>query len=556
MQESQLYHKINRSYSKVPPIRWIENFGNSFVISRLDYCNSLLLSVAAFQIFRPVIHIINLSIKQGIFPDKLKIAKLMPVFKQGSRLECDNYRPISVLPALAKIDEKCIFTQLSHYFFTENIIISNQYGFKPGCTTMDCLVDLVEEISTTLDQGDYAVPIFLDLSKAFDTVNHSILLSKLLFYGISNSDIIWFKSYLNKRKQRVSVNGVMSNTISISTGVPQGSNLGPLVFLIYINDFMQASIFFSMRLFADDTSLTASDKNIDKLLLQINSQLINIYDWLCANKLTLNLKKTKYLISQPCQKMNYNLLPPVTLAGQCLEQVASLKYLGIYIDDHLSWHYHITYICDEISKCINIMIKVKRYLGNHCLTSIYYSLIYPYFIYGCILWGNNYENPLLQLITLQNKAIRIINDVPLQDHITPHYVNLGLLKFRDVVKMYTCLFFYDHLCDNKPCNFSISLVSEQHNYSTRTATFLQLFLPYSRTNIRKFCPTVIGKYFWNDLPLFIRNISSKKQFLNIILLSINLLDSCHDVCLCVCICICVCVCVYLFCYSLFLILMS
>ena len=306
-----------------------------------------------------------------------------------------------------------------------------------------------------------------------------------------------------------------------------------------------------MRLFADDTSLTASDKNIDKLLLQINSQLLNIYDWLCANKLTLNLKKTKYLIFQPRQKMNYNLLPPLTLAGQCLEQVASLKYLGIYIDDH------ITYICDKISKCINIMIKVKRYLGNQCLTSIYYSLIafdegrtlpnllgcllsrrypvhaseftfsapfwmtsqfrcascfavcrtsrthflnlwlllvYPYFIYGCILWGNNYENPLLQLIRLQNNAIRIINDVPLQDHITPHYVNLGLLKFRDVVKMYTCLFFYDHLCDNKPCNFSISLVSEQHNYSIRTATSLQLFLPYSRTNIRKFCPTVIGKY--------------------------------------------------------------
>ena len=106
----------------------------------------------------------------------------------------------------------------------------------------------------------------------------------------------------------------------------------------------------------------------------------------------------------------------------------------------------------------------------------------------------------------------IINDVPLQDHITPHYVNLGLLKFRDVVKMYTCLFLYDHLCDNKPCNFSISLVSEQHNYSTRTATSLQLFLPYSRTNIRKFCPTVIGKYFWNDLSFSIRNISSKILF--------------------------------------------
>ena len=137
----------------------------------------------------------------------------------------------------------------------------------------------------------------------------------------------------------------------------------------------------------------------------------------------------------------------MTLASQCLEQVTSLKYLGIYINDHLSWYDHITHICDKIFKCINIMIKVKCYLG---LTSIYYSLIYPYLIYGCILWAaNNYENPLLKLIRFQNKAIKIINDVPLQDHITPHDVNLALLKFHDIVKMYSCLFFYDHLCDNK-----------------------------------------------------------------------------------------------------------
>ena len=158
------------------------------------------------------------------------------------------------------------------------------------------------------------------------------------------------------------------------------------------------------------------------------------------------------------------------------------------------------------------MTKVKRYLGNKSLTSIYYSLIYPYLIYGCLLWGNNYDNPLPQLIRLQNKAVRIINDVPLRDHITPHYVNLGLLKFRDIVKMYTCLFMYEYVCENKPCNFSIPLVLEQHNYSTRSASNQKLHLPHSRINIRKFCPTVIGKYYWNDLPLFIRDKSSKVLF--------------------------------------------
>ena len=261
-----------------------------------------------------------------------------------------------------------------------------------------------------------------------------------------------------------------------------------------------------MRLFADDTSLTASAKNIDELLFEINKELPNIYDWLCANKLTLNLRKTKYLIFQPRQKVDYNLLFPLSIAGQCLEQVSK-------IDSHLSWHDHIDYVCDRVSKSINIMTKIKSYLGNQCLTSIYYSLVYPYLIYGSLLRGNNYDNPLSQLIRLQNKAVRIMNDVPLQDHITPHYVHLGLLKFRDIVKfMCNCLFLYGYVSDNKPCNFSLLLVSEQHDYFTQSASAQQLQIPHSRINIRKFCPTVIGKYYWNDLPLHIRNKSSKILF--------------------------------------------
>ena len=156
-----------------------------------------------------------------------------------------------------------------------------------------------------------------------------------------------------------------------------------------------------MRLFADDTSLTASAKNIDELLLKINKELPNIYDWLCANKLTLNLRKTKYLIFQPRQKVDYNLLPPVSIAGQCLEQVSKIKYLGIYIDSHLSWHDHIDYVCDKVSKSINIMTKIKSCLENQCLTSIYYSLVYPYLIYGEIImiihYHSSYDYKIKQL---------------------------------------------------------------------------------------------------------------------------------------------------------------
>ena len=198
-------------------------------------------------------------------------------------------------------------------------------------------------------------------------------------------------------------------------------------FLLYKNDFTQASEMFSMRLYADDTSLTVSGKKIDDLLYQINLELANMHDWLCANKLPLNLKQTKYVVFRPREKLNFNLLRPLILAGEILEKASNIKYLGIVIDHHLSWHDRIDYVCDKVSGSINIMTKVKRYLGKNCLISIYYSLVYSHLIYGCSLWGNNYDSPLSQLIRLQNKAVI--------------YANCGLLKFCDIVKLYTCLIF-------------------------------------------------------------------------------------------------------------------
>ena len=350
-----------------------------------DKVHPLLVSIAIFQIYRPITHITNLSISQGIFPDSMKIAKVVPIFKQGSRSSCDNYRPVSILPTLSNIFEKCIFNQLMFYLVNEDILTPRQYGFLPASTTIDCLVDLIEEITASLDHGDYAVSLFLDLSKAFDTVNHQILLNKLAYYGILDIESNWFRSYLNNRKQKVYINGIISDLHQSSSGVPQASILGSLVFIIFVNDFPNASAYFSFRLYADDTSLTVSGNDLDKLLSEINNHLIDVFHWLCRKKLTLNLSKTKYVIFQPRQKVNYNLYLPLVLADQILQKSQSVKYLGVYIDSNLAWNDHIDCICSKISKNLNIMTRLKVYLTSKSLVSVYYSLIYPYLYYGCPL---------------------------------------------------------------------------------------------------------------------------------------------------------------------------
>ena len=261
------------------------------------------------------------------------------------------------------------------------------YGFRSGKNTTYCLVDLLEQITKSIDNGEFAITLFLDLSKAFDTVNHSILLSKLSYYGIKGLENLWFKSYLQQRRQTVYVNGVFSDIQVIELGVPQGSVLGRILFLIYINDFSYASSYFSTRLFADDTSLTVCGKDLDSLIHHINIELRKIYDWLCANKLTLNLNKTKYIIFQPRQKLNSNLHLPLVLASQPLDHSSSVKYLGLFIDCHLSWHDHIEYICSKISKNINIITKVKKLVSKVTIINMYYSFIYPYLTYGSVIVG-------------------------------------------------------------------------------------------------------------------------------------------------------------------------
>ena len=255
-----------------------------------------ILKSSIFHIAEPIAKLINCSIRSGIFPDTLKIAKVCPVFKSGEKDRFENYRPISVLPSFSKVFEKIVHIRLSNYLESCNILSDNQYGFRKGFSSGMAIAEMCDKISSASDKNDFSIGVFIDLSKAFDTINHDILLRKLEHYGIRGIALNWFRSYLYNRKQFVSSNYAVSPFLSINCGVPQGSHLGPLLFLIYVADVENCSAILSFILFADDTNLFYSSNSLFELFTTVNSELSKLSEWFCANKLSLNVKKTNYIL--------------------------------------------------------------------------------------------------------------------------------------------------------------------------------------------------------------------------------------------------------------------
>ena len=278
----------------------------------------------------PLAEIINLSFEKGRYIEDLKISKTTPIFKdKGSNLNCINYRPISLLSNINKIVEKIMHKQLYNFISKHNIIYELQFGFRCNHSTNHVLLELTEDIRNAIDTNHFAVGIFIDLQKAFDTVDHNILLHKLNYYGIRGLANDWFKSYLLNRKQYVSIQGIDSDQAIMEYGVPQGSVLGPLLFLLYINDLHKAVKFSTTRHFADDTNLLIKNKSLKQLKKHLNLDLRKLVNWLKANKISLNRSKTELIIfKHPNKRLNYDL--KIKLNGKRLYPSNVVKYLGFF----------------------------------------------------------------------------------------------------------------------------------------------------------------------------------------------------------------------------------
>ena len=462
-------------------------------------------------IARPLAEIINSSLLHGIVPELLKIAKVVPILKKGNKELIVNYRPISILPFYAKFLEKIMYDRLSCFIRKKNIIHPSQHGFQAGHSTFMALLEMEEMVSKAIDSNEYSIGVFLDLAKAFDTVNHRILLKKLSHYGIRGTQLNWFKSYLEGRTQCVVCNGFISDIGYITSGVPQGSNLGPLLFLIYINDLASVSLDLYFILFADDTNLVYSNASPEALMEIVNQDLTKINNWFNANKLTLNTDKTNFIIFKSHRKIkpvSWELL----LNGSPIEQVDSTKFLGVIIDQHLTWKAHIDHIALKIAKNIGILKRIAYLIPEDIKKSLYYTLIYPYLSYCNFIWASNYPSRLHKLIILQNKAIKIVAGVEARASTYPIFTTLKLLNINQIRSHQIADLFHRFENGVLPMSFAnyFSKTSDTHNYNTRGASCYRPIK--TRTNLRSFSIKSTGPQVWNSIPPHIQKEKNRHHF--------------------------------------------
>jgi len=478
-----------------------------------DNISTLLMKSTIEYTAKPLAHIFNHSFTEGIIPLKLKTAKIVPVYKKGNHDNLNNYRPISLLPAYSKLLEKIVCKQLTSFLTKENILYEHQYGFRPNHATIHPISHLLYDISQADDKKEITLATFLDLSKAFDTINHEILLTKLQHYGIRGINNDWFRNYLSNRTQYTEIDACKSSEKYISHGVPQGSILGPILFLVYINDISHSTTL-KLLSYADDTAVYTSSKDLKQLFARLNNELDKLNDWFRANKLSLNTNKTNYMVFSPSKTPNHT--HNIIIDNQVIEQIGNnknidtVKFLGIHLDENLTWKKHISAIATKISRSLYAINRAKKFLPFTALKLLYLALIQSNIQYGIMAWGNSLHTKQLQL--MQKKAIRIICNKPYKAHTDPLFKHCKLLKIGDIYNVSTSLFMHDyvHNPDRLPNSFKNIYKMTCNQIVTRQKLSIKRTKP--RTNFSERLTKHSLPIVWNRLDDNLKQLHKRGEF--------------------------------------------
>lgn len=472
--------------------------------SGMDGISTNIIKASIDYILSPLTYVVNLSLSHGIFPEILKVAKVVPLHKKGDTNNVENYRPVSLLSTISKILEKVIFISITNFVSDNGILHEAQHGFRKGKSTNSAIYDFLNTLYEKMDSNNKCVGLFLDLSKAFDLVDHALLLIKLDAYGIRGTINNLIKSYISNRSQLVEVDGVQSDKVYINYGVPQGSVLGPLLFLLFVNDLPDIENSKQLVMFADDNSYLSAKKNISDTILDAQLMLNKFIAWFNQNKLFVNASKTVFINFTPRLK-NISESYLIKNNGRTIEQVANTKFLGLYLDNSLSWETHIDAICKKISSSCFALYRLRQISSNNVMLSFYYALIYSRLKYGILFWGCSHHS--IRAFRLQKKAVRTIVGASRITSCREIFKKLNLLTLTSLYILETLLFVKQNLDKFNKNNY-------YHSYNTRRGN--DLCLPIHTLAIYEKNPAYMGMLMYNKLPPHIKAIDNIKQFKSIL----------------------------------------
>ena len=467
----------------------------------------------------PICHLFNLSFQTGYIPCQFKTAKVVPIFKSDDKHSFSNYRPISLLSSLSKLLEKIVARQIVGFLTKNKILYGHQYGFRKGHSTIHPVLHFLDKIfnAFTKPDAEYSLGIFCDLKKAFDTVDFEILLSKLDHYGFRGVSQLWFRNYLTERKQYVSINGSNSNLKQMYCGVPQGSVLGPLLFLIFINDLPNSTQLFSL-LFADDTTFQISGSDIEELFAIANFELSKTATWFQANKLTLNVSKTKYILfRKKNMKVDFSQIN-LKIGNEYVERIGSdcstksFKFVGLHLDEYLEWDQHINKVHGKLASSNYAISAAKNILPLNIRINLYNSIFRSHLEYGILAWGGVPQHKLKGISNVQKKCIRNVVNSSRLSHTDPIFSSLKIMKFNDLFK-YNCSIFMHKIAFGKhPASFEsmftpLGATNRTGNYHIKI---------YKSTYLDRF-PSAFLPKVWNNNSMDIKRcitLSSLKTLLS------------------------------------------
>ena len=464
------------------------------------------------ELAAPLSRLYNYCMREGYYPPCFKVARIVPIFKAEDPTKFSNYRPVSVLPVLSQIFERILKVRLTGFFDKHKVIVPGQYGFRNKHSTAMAILDMVEKVRAAWDRKDLALGVFIDLKKAFDTVDHKILIRKLEHYGVRGDAVKLLESYLRDRTQYVSYGGFESERGHVECGVPQGSVLGPLFFIIYVNDMVRASPGLDLVLFADDTSKFARGKDPVELFGKVNRGLEELSKWFRCNKLTLNLKKTEYIffcgpkgVSVPQGGLH--------IGGVPIDKVEGVRFLGVWVDEGLRWTGHIEKVRSKVNRLLGVLGRAQPVLGGGLIKMLYNALVLPHLQYCLLIWGDFEEGRNKKigesLLKCQKRLVGLMAEKTGKYHADPVFSHLGILKIGDLYKLQLRVYAWQFMKGLLPESQGaiLSKTSEVHGHNTRSAGVDIYVSTQDQRSIGNRIPRE-----WRLIPDEIKKISSLNAF--------------------------------------------